>query len=285
MKKRVLYSLPFVVVVVAAIGWWLWPEPMVTVKTGKMVLCTQGEVVSDDTREVRVPADEVGRHGVKTEVITCERHARLAALRAEVEKALKAGDLAAARVSLEEIVELDPSDGGSAAKLQQVVAGKKPTSGSTDDPPDDDRNPNVDSNDPHDDGPDPGPVGSLMGYVPDNLTGFVAQAVVADPFVLWRDYLPVKPGKVEALVVMAEQHGTEQEVREVITRDVESYYPDGSADVTVAGKAAYFGTRDSLAVLALADGSVRLVLEMQCSDDEPTALRSTIIKTAEEILR
>jgi hypothetical protein len=48
----------------------------VTVKTGMRVVCTNGEVVSEDVRQIEVPAEEAGAYTVRTETVTCEAHGR-----------------------------------------------------------------------------------------------------------------------------------------------------------------------------------------------------------------
>lgn len=291
MRKRLLYAIPVAAVAIAAAVWLLWPQQKVTVTTGKIVMCTQGEMISDDTRELQVLANKVGEYGVKTEVTTCERHRRLADLRAKAATAIQAGDLAAAAAALQEVVRLDPSDTGASQQLASVKAGRKPAStpasnggsknsGGTpsneDDPP---------TTDPGEGETPSGPNASLTDYVPDTLKGFVGQGIIADPFVLWRDYLPSQQGNVLQLVVMAEQHGSESQAQQIVDTEVKSYYSATPAQVSVGGHKAYFGTRNKLAVLALADGSIRVVVEGTVVSGDPAVLKSALVSAMDEILK
>ncbi|MBE0477204.1 MAG: hypothetical protein IBX62_08925 [Coriobacteriia bacterium] len=300
MKKRLLYVVPIVLVALAAAAWRMWPETKVRVKTGTIVMCTWGELISDDTRETQVTASEVGEHGVRTEVTTCDRHKRIEELRKKAEEAIRDKDLAAARLALEELVKLDPSDSGSAQKLKAVVAGKIPAGGSSGGGSGSGNGGGGDNGGDNGDGgdgggsngggnggerPPEGPVANLTDYVPDKLTGFVAQGIVADPFILWRNYIPEGKSPILQLVVMAEQHGSKSDSEAAIARDVKTYYPDDARSVDVKGRTAYFGTRRHLAVLALSDGSIRLVLEMASDDVRARDLLKPLTGAAVEILR
>ena len=78
----------------------MWPgcrKRQVTVRTGEIVLCTEGEVVSDTTESIEVPADEVKDYGVTTRGDTCDLHAKLAALYETAQQAIADGDLEAAQ--------------------------------------------------------------------------------------------------------------------------------------------------------------------------------------------
>ena len=60
----------------------------VEVKSGKRVVCTYGEIVSDSVRTLQVPAADAGKYTVTTETVTCDRHKRAEALYAAAQKAL-----------------------------------------------------------------------------------------------------------------------------------------------------------------------------------------------------
>ena len=285
MRRPLLIALPVVAALIAAAAWWFWPHPQATVKTGTIVMCTQGEMVSNDTRTLEVDVDEVGEYGVKTKVVTCDRHKRLAVLREQAEAALAAGDLAAARVALEEIVKLDPADSGSSERLASVRAGKKPAASAPKPSGGDPVTPGAPDGDNPGENPS-GPNADLTRYMPDTLKGFVAQGIVADPFILWRDYVPSDSAQGVQLVVMAEQHGNESSAQAAIDSDMKTYYPNNAASFQVEGRNAYFGTRSGdLALLAITDGSVRFVLELTTQPGKATAAKTLLTNTAMEILR
>ncbi len=275
-------------------------KQMVTVQTGEIVLCTNGEIVSDTTEEIEVPADEVGQHGVTTTVITCELHEKLASLYAAAEKALADGDMEAAERALAEITREDPGyrdsarlladvRGGTAAAGGGAAGGTDPggtapgtsegsapggtapggssPGGSTPSTPDDDDTP-------------VGPIANLTGYIPDRLPGFVGQRIYSDPFVLFRDYLPESPGKIVQLAVEVEQFKDAAMAEGYLDSRARTRYSSNGQDLKIGSLDAYFGTRPDLAGLAMTDGAVLVVLEVYTTSDNPAEHKDALVAAA-----
>ncbi len=285
--RRTTYIVVAVIAVVAlaVAGWLVWPglsNETVTVRTGEIVLCTEGEVVSDTTESLEVRADEVKDFGVTTKVVTCDLHAKLAALYATAQAAIAADDLDAAKTALKEIVELDPLYRRASSQLTEIEAGNTPDADSAGD------DGGTSGGDPADPGDEPGtenpvgPIVNLASFVPDTLTGFIGQGLIVDPLALTRDYLPTVAGDVAKLVIVVEQFQNAESARAEMEATIKPSYPNGAADVDVAD-GGYFGSNRSVAAVAFTDGPLLVVVEIASSDSDASSLRNTVIGLAEEI--
>jgi len=301
-RYLVIAAVAVVVVVAVAVAVLLTRDPrMVTVANGEIVLCTEGEVISDTTEELQVPASDVGEYGVTTRVTTCDYHAQLASLYAEAQDALRAGDAEEARKALAEVVKIDPTYRKAASQLEDIESGRTPKpddapaspgdapggNGDGDSDPGDGDPADTPSDPVDDDGSDvpQGPVLDLMRYVPDTLTGFVAQGLLADPFVLTRQYLPENQEDITALVIVAEQFKDNAGAQAELDRTIKTTYPDAASAFDVAGNAAYFGTRGSVAIVAFADGAVLVAIEGASGSDDASGLKATLSDVAEELMK
>lgn len=253
-------------------------QKMVTVRDGEIVLCTEGEVVSDTTEELEVPAKEVGEYEVTTRVITCDLHTKLAALYDEARAALEKGDTESARKALADLVALDPTYRDAGQQLASIDKGVKPPA----DPGDDTGTPTTPGNTPGDDAPT-GPVLNLIDYTPDRVTGFVGQGLIADPFVLTRDYLPESPGDIDKLVIVAEQFKDAAAAKAELQNAVKANYAQGAAQVNVGSLSGYFGYRGSTGAIAFVDGAILVVVEAAAYSGSASAFKTTLTSVAEEI--
>lgn len=256
-------------------------QKTVTVRSGEIVLCTQGEVVSDTTEELEVPEDEVGEYAVTTRVVTCDLHSKLEALYAQAQKAISDGDMDAAAKALAEVLDLDPTYRDARSQLNDIDAGKTPAPGSSTSggaivP--------GDSNTPGGDAPT-GPSLNLVDYMPDRITGFVGQGLIADPLVLTRDYLPETPGAIIKLVIVAEQFKDAAGAKAEATSTLKNTYPTDWSQISIDGRTAYFGSNRSVAIVAFVDGAILVAVEGAASSGEGAALKSRLIDLAEEVAR
>lgn len=261
---------------------------IVTVSDGEVVLCTYGEIVSDTTEQLDVPARKVGDYGVKTRTITCDLHTKLEKLYAEAQDAIAAGKLEAARKALAEVVRLDPTYSNAGSQLADIDAGKTPspstgadtptTPGGTTPPGD-----TPPSDTPGDEVPT-GPSVNLVVYMPDRVAGFVGQLLIADPFVLTRDYLPETPGRITKLVIVAEQFKDAESAKSALDTRIKTSYPSAASNVEVGGKAAYFGAKGTVSAVAFVDGAVLVVLEAGATSGDGASFKSTVLSIAEEIV-
>ncbi len=265
-------------------------KQMVNVHSGEIVICTQGEIVSDTTEEIEVPADEVAGHGVTTEVITCDLHTKLAALHAEALQAIADGDLETAERVLAEIASSDSAyrntssmladvrakTGGSVATTGGAIGssgGETPGSGTATPPP------GGGTTDPGGDTP-VGPIANLTDYIPDRLPGFIGQRIYSDPFNLFRDYLPEKSGTIIQLSVEVEQMQDAAMVTRRIDERIKANYPNDAQSIKVGSLDSYFGTRPRYAILAMSDGAILVVMEFATSSDKPAQHKDALVSVA-----
>ncbi len=257
-------------------------EQLVTVRTGEIVLCTEGEIASDTTEQLEVPADEVGRHKVTTRVETCDLHAKLALLYRDAQSAIVAGDFDAAAKSLSAVVKLDPTYRRAGRQLVDVEAGRTPPidraadSGSGGFGGSGGNGSSGGSGGSGDDEVPTGPVMNLAIYVPDTLPGFNGQGLVADPFVLTRQYVPTSQGAISSLVIVVEQFKDTAAAKVAMDSSLKSSYPTSGRSLTVEGKPGYFGANRSVAIAAFVDGAVLVAVEGVAASGKGSDLRSAL---------
>lgn len=246
----------------------------VTVKTGEIVLCTAGEVVEDNTKDIKVPEDKVGDYSVTTRIITCPDHQNTGALYDDAQAALAAGDLETATQKLKAVVALSPDYKKAASQLKEIESGAKPkpdstpSSGTTTSTPSPDEP--VDA------------VSNLAKYVPDTIAGYSAQGIIADPASITRNYIPTS-GNADQLVIYAEQT-VDAKNAESFVNDLKAQYPTSKATVTVGSKKGYFGVRDTFAVVVVIDGPVVISVELHAKKGKAADLKAAAIKVATQIL-
>lgn len=265
-------------------------QQMVTVETGEIVMCTYGEIVSDTTEELDVPADEVAEHGVTTTVVTCELHQKLEALYETAEKALAEGDIETAEKALAEIAAADSTYRDAASRLAALRSGDTAaaggaaaggtTSGGSSGGTAGGTGGGTTPSTPGDDAGPVGPIANLTTYIPDRLPGFVGQRIYSDPFVLFRDYLPESPGTMVQLAVEVEQFKDNAMARENLDDNVRTRYNSDAQDLKVGSLDAYFGTRPNFAGLAFTDGPVFVVLEVYTTSSNPAEHKDAMLAAA-----
>lgn len=281
----------FALLIVIALGLGLLAVPgckkqMVTVETGEIVLCTYGEVISDTTEELEVPARDVAKHGVTTKVITCDLHQKLEALYESAEKALAEGDKEAAARAFAEIAAADSAFRDAGARLAELKGGGSSggaTGGSSGNTSPGGTNATPGGSTPSTPGDEAGPVGpiaNLTSYVPDRLPGFVGQRIFADPFVLFRDYLPESRGDIVQLATEVEQFKDNAAARQSIESRVRGRYNLNGEDIKIGSLDGYFGTRQNFAGLAFTDGPVFVLMEVYTTSSNPAQHKDVMITAA-----
>ncbi len=259
----------------------------VRVETGTKYVCTYGENLGSDVKQIEVPASEAGKYSVTTKTITCSRHQRAESLYLHAQAAIEAGDLAAAKKDLEAILKLDSSFRKAPSQLADIQKGKKPE-------------PDLApvSNSPGRNGPSgeqtspaQPPGGSSPGMdayrdmVPDVIVGFTAETISAEDLSLTRAYVPADKSRYDQLVVMVQQCGSPAGAKRVLGTDIKAAYPASGADATVSGLSGYFGANgQGFAVLSLVNGDVLVTLELHATGAKPKDLRSELERLSGTIL-
>ena len=279
-------------------------QQMVTVQSGEIVICTYGEIVSDTTEEIEVPANAVAEHGVTTTVVTCDLHQKLEALYSSAERALAEGDLEAAERAFAEIAATDPSYRDTATQLADLRAGSSGGSGSSSNGSGSTAAPGSgDTGSAGGSGTTPGttpgtggsgttpggpgdsdlpvgPIANLTTYIPDRLPGFVGQRIYADPFVLFRDYLPESSGPILQLAVEVEQFKDAAMARSNLDNRARVRYYENNQDLKIGSLDGYFGTRQGFAGLAMTDGAIFILLEVATSASNPATHKDALVAAA-----
>lgn len=258
----------------------------VTVTTGEIVLCTAGEIIEDNTEQLEVPADKVADYSVTTTVITCDRHADLTTLYTSAQKAIAEGDLVAARDRLRIIVERDPTYRKAADQLAAIDGGGKPTADTGDGTPGGTPGgaPGGTPGGTPETPEEPiGPVANLAQYVPDSISGYSAQGIIADVGSLSRLYLPTG-GKADQLVIAVDQMVDAKAASQAASAVVADY-PLNTATKQVGGAKVTVGVRDSYVVAAFADGAVLIAVELHAKSGSGSALVDAALAVVQAVSR
>lgn len=290
--KRVFGVVALIALSVALVALPGCKKQMVTVETGEIVLCTYGEIVSDTTEEIEVPAGDVARHGVTTKVVTCDLHQKLEALYDTGEKALAEGDKKAAERAFAQIAESDPGFRDAAERLTSLRSGKDGSAGagsggsagagaggSTGGSSGGGQGATTPST-PGEEGGPVGPIANLTNYIPDRLPGFVGQRVLSDPFVLFRDYLPETRGKMVHMAAEVEQFKDNAAARQNVDTRVRTRYDSNGQSIKIGSLEGYFGTRQNFAGLAFTEGPVFVLMEVYTTSSNPAEHRDAMLAAA-----
>lgn len=255
-------------------------EKTVKVQTGERVVCTYGETVSSTVKTIEVPASKAADYKVVTKKVTCARHKALEALYAAAQKAIADGDLTAARAKLAEVLAMEAGFRNAAEQAAQIDAGKKPTpdtgtgSGNT-----------GGSTDATGSGVPETPVASLAKWVPDSITGYKADPVVADTNALTREYVPTGSSPVVSIVVVAEQFKTAEAAKAAAADTIAREYPSSRSTVDADGRTLSFGVSGTkFAAVAWNEGAILVVVEGFPKSGTGSSLKSTLQAIAAAII-
>lgn len=250
----------------------------VTVTTGEIVICTAGEIIEDNTKEIEVPEDEVDQYGVTTKVITCEAHGAIGTLYDEAQRAIAAGDLTTARERLATVLATDPTYRKAKEQLDAIDAGQTPAVDAGDDSA-------GETTTPGDTGTEEptGPVVSLVKYVPDVIEGYTAQGILADAASLSRLYVPGSSAS-DQLVIEVEQRvdGDAANAQQAV---IAGEYPEGATSKTIGGKTVVAGARGEFAAAVFVDGSLTIIVELHSTGSSGADLIEAAFAVVESIAK
>lgn len=245
----------------------------VKVLTGEMVICTAGEILEDNTEEVEVPEDEVEQYGVTTKVITCDEHSDLGTLYGEAQEAIAIGDLVVARERLNTILQRDPNYRKAKEQLDAIDAGRSPEADPGDETADNE-DPATTPDEP--DAQEPtGPVVSLTKYVPDSISGYVAQAVLADAASLSRMYLPTADS-ADQLVIEVEQRVNDA-AAVTAQKEIVGGYPNSQSTKTINGRSVMVGVYGKYAIAVFTDGALTVSVEIHGTGASGTSVMDATV--------
>ncbi len=272
-------------------------QPSLTVRTGEIVLCTEGEIVSDTTVEKEVPADEVDQYKVTTRVEVCDLHAKIAALYSDAQRALDSGDLQGAQRLLAEVVEQDSKFRRAPQQLADLEAGRTPPVDVAIVPrPGSSARPTTPGVTPPSSGaegdqvdvPPPvgeGPISLFLPYTPDTLPGLNGQELIVDAFVFTRHYVPTSQDTFRGFVVVVEQFADAAAARKRMDTSIRASYPQAARSFILKGDPAYFGVNGPVAVVAFLQGNLLVALEGTAVGDDGTRIERDMMALAERLAR
>jgi hypothetical protein len=253
----------------------------VEVKSGTITMCTAGEVISNDVKTIKVPANKAGTYRVRTIVTTCDKHAKAATLYAEAQAALSAGDTKLAAVKLAAVVALDPTYRKAKEQADAIAKGGKPASDTSPAPstPTTGAVPVT----PSKPGETTETVGGLGKWAPDSITGFVAAKPLSDALSISREYIPSGASPTQGLVIVAEQFRTAADAKGALEHQVKQSYTQDVASLKINGHDAYFGTDGRrFAAIGFTDGAVMVALELTAAKS-PQNLRTLAEQVAKQL--
>jgi hypothetical protein len=274
---RLLVRIGVVVALLAALVGGAACQRMVDVQVGTRTVDAQGNVLSQDVRTLRVPADQAGSYHVVT-ITRPDIQAQLAALYADAQKAIAGGDLTLAKAKLDQVLKLNSNYRSAKAQLDAIKAGKKPAPDTTTEPK------TTKPTTPPASGEPTAVAGSLLRWVPDKMSGFSAQKPSVDSLSVSREYLPASGSSAQSLVVVAEQFRTATDAKNALATDVKNHYPKSAASLKVHGHDVYFGTdgRD-FAAIAFTSGSVMIAAEASPESGSPSQLKSLLENVVDQL--
>lgn len=273
----------------------------VRVESGTRYVCTYGESLGADVKQLEVPQSQASGYVVKTKTITCSRHQQAENLYLKAQAAIKAGDLKQAKTALEQTLKLDPKFKRGKEQLDQIAKGKAPAPDLTPAPA-------------ANTGPKPGapgaaqpgggtgtgagdPTGSVApggtspamdayrDLVPDTIGGFTAEALSAEELSLTRAYVPKDKKRYDQLVIMVQQYSSPGDAARGIDSLIKPSYPTSGAKVTVSGLSGYSGVNgQGFAILSLVNGGVLVSLELHATGVNGSELRGDLERIAEAVL-
>jgi hypothetical protein len=276
-----------VVALLVAAGFAWYSNQQVEVRTGQIIVSTDGKILVDGTRTIRVPAWDAGRYTVTRKTVDASQE--FSRLFAEAQAALAKGDLAAARTALVAALVYKPGDPTAAAQLKDIQAGKTPKpakqsagaktgtpgSGSTTQP----ATPGTPK--PKPDGQVPVPAPQLAAWIPDTIAGYKSSPPEVDELTVTRSYVPAAASHVGGLVIVVQQFANAQAAQSSLDRRARANYPQDAASQTIGGRPAYFGTDGRrFAVLAINSSGTLVLLEMDAASGGPSALRQDLQSVA-----
>lgn len=303
MKRWYLIAAGVLAVAVLAGAVALLYDPKVEVRAGERVECTYGHLVSDDIKTISVPRSEAHQYGVKTTKVVCPEHAQAEQLYNEAQQAIAEGDLKTAEKKLAEVVAVYPDFRQAQSQLDQIADGKTPvadgstgattggtsggdTGGTSGGDTGGDTGGTDKPSTPGDGDKPVGPIASLAGWTPDEISGYKADRIISDVLALSREYTPSSGDRVNVLVISAEQMLNADTAKAVLERDFKLSYDRNNKDITVNGKAAWTGTNGrDVAVLAIIDGPVLVVLQARSTKTDPAKLIADLTDIAKTLPR
>ena len=277
---RRLVRIVMALAIVAVLGTATACQRTVEVQTGTRIVDSSGRVISEDIKTLRVPPATAGAYRINTIVQPDETaQPQVAALYAEAQAAIGAGNLTLAQSKLDAVIALEPAYGKAKAQSDAIKAGKKVTPDTTPAKP---STPTTSAKPPAK--PSVDIASKLLAWMPDSLDGFTAVKPLVDPLSASRAYTPKSGNPAKSLVIVAEQYRSSADAKRALTVDVKRRYVKNASTSNINGHSVYFGTdgRD-FAVVGFTSGAVMVALEASPDSGSPTTMKSVLEKALKQL--
>jgi hypothetical protein len=253
----------------------------VEVQTGTRTVDSQGHVISEDIRTVRVPADKASAYRVVTIKQPASNADTFASLYAEAQKAIEGGNLKLAETKLTELLGLTADYQMAKSQLDAIKKGQKVSADPKATKPGTTTSPGGTSDAP---GQPVEVAGSLLQWVPDTLSGFTAAKTSADALSVSREYKPGSGNAAASLVIIAEQFRTAADAKSALAIQAKRPYPKNAATSKVHGHDVYFGTDGKrFAVMGFTSGAVMVAVEASPESGSPSGLSAALAKVVSQL--
>lgn len=274
-------TLMVTMVLVATLAFASGCQKMVDVQTGTRTVDSQGRVISEDIRTVRVPQETAGAYRINTITQEDTASAQLAALYGAAQTAIAAGDLKTAATKLAEVIAISPTYRNAQKQSDAIAKGEKVTPDTTP------SEPATSTTKPT---PAPGTKppaeisSALLRWMPDSLDGFTAETAAVDPLSVSRQYVPGSGNPAKTFVIVAEQFRTSAEAKRALEVNVKARYSKNTDSLKVGGRTVYFGTDGSqFAVIGFTSGPVMVALEASPDSGAPSTMKSVLVDALKQL--
>lgn len=269
-------SLMVALALVATLGLASACQRTVEVQTGTRIVDSQGRVISEDIKTLRVPPESAGAYRINTIVQDDSSNSQLASLYAEAQSAIASGNLDEAAKKLAEVIAISPSYRSAKTQADAIKAGKKVKADPK--PP----TPTKPSTTPTSTKPT-NQLGSdstaLQVWTPDKLSGFSPVKLSFDTLSASREYIPGSGNPANTFVIVAEQFRSPADAKAALDYNIKQRYPNSSSTFSSHGHVVYFGTDGSrFAALGFTQGAVMVALEASPDSGSPSAMKSVLVK-------
>lgn len=279
MKRTTTLALALALMVTLAFGTGC--QKTIEVQTGTRIVDSQGRVISEDIKTVRVPPETAGAYRIVTITQDETTNAKLAALYDEAQTAIAKGDLKTAATKLAEVIAISPTYRNAKTQSEAIAKGEKVTPDTTpSDPPTSTTTPtSTPGAKPPADAPS-----ALLRWMPDSLDGFTPEKALVDPLSVSRQYVPNAGNAAKTFVIVAEQYRTSSEAKDALNTNVKKRYSKNSDSYKIGGRTVYFGTDGrAYAVIGFTSGPVTVALEASPDSGAPSSMKSLLEEALKQL--
>lgn len=270
-------KLAIAVMLVASLGLATGCKRTIEVQTGTRIVDSQGRVISEDIKTVRVPPETASAYRIVT-ITQPDTATEVASNYNQAQSAIVAGNMALAKELLGKVVAQDPTYRSAKKQLDTINAGKKPAPDKTAPSA-----PTTSTTPPPASTTPTATAGGLVRWIPDTVTGFTAQKAAIDPLSVSRQYTPAAGSPAASLVIYAEQFRSSAEAKRALSSQVKQRYTRNSSGQTINGHTVYFGTSSGFAAMGFTSGAVMVAIEAAPASGSEEGLKSTLAAVAKNL--